>query len=215
MRDIIFLGAPGAGKGTVAKGVCARLDIPHISTGDMLRSAVAAGTALGKQAQAIMKAGDLVGDDLMIQIVRDRLSQPDCKNGFLLDGFPRTLLQAEALEQLSQAMDRPESQAILLEVDEDTVVRRISNRRICSQCGKVYNLITLAPKEDGRCDVDHQPLFQREDDREETVRTRFQVYLDNTQPLIQYYQDRNRLIRIDGQRDVDEVATDVLDHLER
>lgn len=213
MRGLIFLGAPGAGKGTVAKEVCKSLGIPHISTGDMLRAAVAAGTELGKQAQAIMNAGELVGDQLMIGIVRERLDQPDCQQGFLLDGFPRTLQQAEALESLTSDMAREASLAILLDVNEETVVRRISNRRVCTSCGKVYNLITLAPRREGVCDDDGQPLFQREDDREETVRNRFQIYLTNTQPLIQYYDDRGRLIRVDGERGVTEVANAVLEAL--
>jgi len=213
--DMVFLGPPGAGKGTYAKELVKLFNIPHISTGDMFREAVASGSELGKKVEEILKRGDLVPDDLTISIVKDRLSKEDCKNGFILDGFPRTVDQAKALDEILNFLGRELGYAFYFEVNEEVVVQRITNRRICKNCGKIYNLLTMPPKVDGKCDVCGGELFQREDDREEVVRNRYKVYMENTYPVIEYYQKQNKLFTIDGASGVDSVIKEVLNIVRR
>lgn len=213
--EMVFLGPPGAGKGTYAKELVKILNIPHISTGDMFREAVTSGSELGKKVEEILKRGDLVPDDLTISIVKERLSKEDCKNGFILDGFPRTVDQAKALDEILRSLGKELRYAFYFEVSEDLVVQRITNRRICKNCGKIYNLLTMPPKVDGKCDVCGGELYQREDDKEEVVRKRYKVYMENTYPVIEYYQKQNKLFTIDGASGVDSVIKEVLNIIRR
>ncbi|MEE4361300.1 MAG: adenylate kinase [Pseudomonadales bacterium] len=183
---IILLGAPGAGKGTQAKFITERLGIPQISTGDMLRAARSAGTPLGQEADRYMSAGELVPDDLIIALVKERITEPDCNGGYLLDGFPRTIPQAEALEQAGIAIDN----VIEIDVKDDEIVRRLSGRRVHEASGRVYHVEFNPPKREGLDDETGEPLIQRIDDREETVRKRLQVYHQQTRPLVDFYQER-------------------------
>ena len=180
---LILLGAPGAGKGTQAAFICRQYGIPQISTGDMLRAAVKAGTPLGQQAKAVMEAGQLVSDDLIINLVKERIAQPDCAAGFLFDGFPRTIAQAEALKQAGVKLD------YVLEIDVpfEAIVERMSGRRSHPASGRTYHIKFNPPKEPGKDDVTGEPLVQRDDDREETVKKRLDVYSQQTRPLVDYY----------------------------
>lgn len=181
---LMLLGGPGAGKGTQAANLMKQFNLPQISTGDMLRSAIAAGSALGLSAKKIMDAGQLVSDDIMIGLVKQRLAEPDCQNGFLLDGFPRTIVQAEALKEAFIDLDH----VIEIAVDDEEIVKRISGRRIHPRSGRVYHVVYNPPKAAGKDDVTGESLIQREDDKEETIRKRLQVYHEQTEPLIHYYQ---------------------------
>ncbi|MEN3042660.1 MAG: adenylate kinase [Fervidobacterium sp.] len=203
--NLIFLGPPGAGKGTYAKRIVEKYGIPHISTGDIFREAIAKGTELGKKVQDIVNSGNLVPDELTNALVEERLKQPDCENGFILDGYPRTINQAQALDIMLKNMKKELDGALYFEVDEETVVQRISTRRVCAKCGKVYNVITLPPKIEGRCDDCNSELIQREDDKEEIVRGRYRVYIEKTSPLIEYYRNQNKLFTLDGGKSVEEV----------
>ncbi len=207
---LVLLGAPGAGKGTVAKKLVERYGIPQISTGDLLRAAVAEQTELGKKAKSYMDAGELVPDSLVIDLIRHRLAQEDCKEGFILDGFPRTVAQAEALEQITDL-----DSVINLEVSDEEVVRRLSGRRTCKQCGAIYHIQNIPPKVPGKCDRCGGELFQRDDDREEAIRNRLKVYRSQTMPLLQYYEQRGKLYNVDGQAGVDNVTAEVVKILER
>ncbi len=202
---ITLMGPPGSGKGTQAQRLVEQYQVPQISTGDLLRAAVAAGTPLGQQAQAIMARGELVPDDLVIGIIRERLAEPDAERGFILDGFPRTVNQAKALDELLTDLDRPLQAAILLEVDEEAIVQRISGRRVCERCGAVYNIYTNPPAKDGICDVCGGPLVQRPDDNEVTVRQRLKVYREQTAPVLDYYRDQGKLQVVPGEGDVDAI----------
>ncbi len=212
--NLIFLGPPGAGKGTVAKDVVERFGVPHISTGDMLRDAVSAGSELGNKVKSVMESGQLVSDELLFDLVKDRLSQKDCENGFILDGYPRNVNQAEALDKILDELNLGLSGVIFLDVSEEEVVKRISNRRVCPKCSRVYNLISLKPKNDTVCDDDGTPLIQREDDKPETVRRRYNIYIDKTAPLIELYSNRNQIITIDASGSVDKVDEIVFNTLE-
>ena len=182
---LILLGAPGAGKGTQAQFICERFGIPQISTGDMLRAAVKAGTELGQQAKEVMDAGGLVSDDLIIALVKERIAEPDCEKGFLFDGFPRTIPQAEAMVEAGVDID----QVVEIAVDDEEIVARLSGRRVHPESGRVYHVIYNPPKVKGKDDVTGEPLVQRDDDTEETVRKRLNVYHEQTSPLIAFYQD--------------------------
>ncbi len=183
---IMLLGPPGSGKGTQAKFICERYGIPQISTGDMLRAAVQAGTELGERVKAIMDAGELVPDDVILALIRERIAQPDCADGFLLDGFPRTIAQAEGLEQMGVTLDW----VIEIEVPDEEIVKRLSGRRVHPGSGRVYHLLYNPPKEDCKDDVTGEPLIQRDDDKEETVRKRLEVYHRQTAPLVDFYRRR-------------------------
>jgi adenylate kinase len=211
--NLIFLGPPGAGKGTIAKGVVERFGVPHISTGDMLRAAVKSGSELGKKVKSVMDSGQLVSDDLLLDLVKDRLAQSDCEKGFILDGYPRNLEQAEALDTILEDLGKAAAKVVFLDVEEEEVVRRISSRRVCPECGRVYNVITLKPAKEGICDDDGASLIQREDDKEETVRNRFRIYVEKTSPLIKLYTDRNQIVTIDGSGSVDNVQKIVFNTL--
>lgn len=206
MRRLVFLGPPGAGKGTQAAGLSQRLGLTHLSTGDMLRAAVGAGTPLGREAKGFMDAGQLVPDDLVLRIIRERLAQPDAKAGFLLDGFPRTLAQAEALAKITD-LDR----VVEFEISEAVLLDRLTQRRSCPTCGTTYNLRTKPPRAPGVCDNDGIPLVQRSDDREEAVRTRIQVYRKQTAPLTEYYRRQGLLQAVDAAADPATVGRAIAD----
>jgi adenylate kinase len=209
---LLFFGPPGAGKGTQAKMVAEEFNVEHISTGDILREAVSKGTELGKKAKAIMDRGDLVPDEIMNGLVKEKLIELD---SFILDGYPRTLEQAQFLDRTLKELKKEIDAAILIDVSEEEVVRRISNRRVCPKCGKVYNLITLKPKEDEKCDVCGTKIVQRDDDKEEVVRGRYKVYKANTEPVIEYYRKNNKIITVNGAQDVEEVTKELFNILRR
>jgi adenylate kinase len=187
-RNVILLGGPGSGKGTQAERIVARFGMPHISTGEMLRAAVAQRTEMGLAAQKAMEAGELVPDEVVIGVVRDRLAEADAQDGFLLDGFPRTIAQAERLDAMLDEADRAVTQVILLDVPEDELVVRLAGRRMCKGCGKGYHVVFDPPEVEGVCDACGAELYQRSDDNEETVRNRLGVYRAQTEPLVGYYE---------------------------
>ncbi len=195
---LILLGPPGAGKGTQAKLLLERLTIPQVSTGDMLRAAVKAGSPLGQEAKQYMDRGALVPDAVIIGLVRERLQQPDCAGGYILDGFPRTVAQAEALEKTLGALHASLDHVVSLEVPTEDLVLRIAGRRTCRNCGAMYHVRFSPSKTDGRCDACGGTTYQREDDREETVRRRLTVYAEQTAPLISFYEVRGLLRRVSG-----------------
>jgi adenylate kinase len=206
--NLILLGPPGAGKGTQAERLQEDFPLAYVATGDILRAAVAEGTDLGTEAKAYMDRGDLVPDDVIIGVILDRLAEQDTEDGFLLDGFPRTAAQAEALDEALEKVSRRLSAALLIDVPPDDIVRRLSGRRVCPN-GHVYHVEHNPPKQEGRCDVDGEELTQRDDDREATIRKRLDVYREQTAPLVEYYDDRDILHRFDGTRS----PTEVHDHL--
>lgn len=207
---MIFLGPPGSGKGTQAKMVAERLGIPQISTGDMLRAAVGEGTPMGRKAKALMEQGALVSDEVVVGIVRERLTRADCEKGFILDGFPRTVAQADALGETLEELGKQLDAVVSLVVDGEAVVERIAGRRTCRDCGKMYHVRFDPPQAEGRCDVCGGELILRDDDREETIRKRLDVYREQTAPLIAYYQGRGLLSEVDGMRDIREVQQQIL-----
>ena len=192
-KNIILMGPPGAGKGTLAKQLMSALDLVHISTGDMFRDAIKAGTPLGKLAKSYIDNGHLVPDEVTIGLVKERLSQDDCAKGFLLDGFPRTLPQAEALKELSKEINRPIEVVVNLDCDNAELIRRISGRRVCKQCGAPYHVVTLKPKVEGVCDICGGPLYQRADDNEEALKVRLEHYVQDTKPLLDFYANEGLL----------------------
>ena len=210
---IILLGPPGAGKGTQAAGIVEKYNIPHISTGDIFRKNIKEGTDLGKKAKEDMDQGLLVPDELTVGLVTDRLSQDDCKNGFMLDGFPRNVAQAQQLGQYLNSVDLALDRVINIEVDKDILVGRAVGRRICKSCGATYHVEFNPPKVDGTCDVCGGELYQRADDNEETVSKRIQVYLDETKPLADYYSNEGIIANINGEQSIDKVFADIVDAL--
>lgn len=196
--NVILLGAPGAGKGTQAERIVARFGLPHISTGDMLRAAVANGTEMGLAAKKFMDAGALVPDEVVIGVVRDRLAEDDARDGFLLDGFPRTIEQAESLDGMLAEAERSITDVILLDVPEDELIQRLAGRRLCRECGKGYHVLFNQPRQEAVCDACGGELYQRDDDNETTVRNRLDVYRRQTEPLIGYYESRGVLKRVAG-----------------
>ncbi len=208
----LFLGAPGAGKGTQAALLARHLGVPHLSTGDLFRQAVREGTPLGREAQAYMDRGELVPDGVVVGMVRERLQG---ETGFVLDGFPRTLPQARALEEELAVLAAPLDAAVLLEVPEELILRRLTARRLCRSCGAVYHLEFHPPQVPGRCDRCGGELYQRDDDREETVRRRLEVYRQETAPVAQFYRERGLLHPVDGTGSEEEVSHRVLSALGR
>jgi len=210
MVNIIMLGPPGAGKGTQAKMLVERLGIPQISTGDMLREAVKEGTELGKKAKEFMDAGKLVPDEVVIGIVKERLAQPDCEKGFILDGFPRTIPQAEALDKVLEELGKKIDYVINVAVPNEELITRLTGRRTCRQCGAMYHVVFNPPKEEGKCDKCGGELYQRDDDKEETIRQRLEVYEAQTAPLIDYYGKKGVLYNIDGTGSIEEIFQGIL-----
>ena len=202
---IIMLGAPGAGKGTQAKQIADKYSIPHISTGDIFRSNIKNGTELGKKAKQYMDQGALVPDELTCDLVMDRIQQDDCKNGFVLDGFPRTIPQAEALDAALGKINEKMDYAIDVDVPDENIVNRMSGRRACLNCGATYHLVSIPPKVEGICDRCGSEIVLREDDKPETVQKRLKVYHEQTQPLIDYYKNQGILKSVDGTQPMDEV----------
>ena len=203
--NLILMGLPGAGKGTQAEKIIEKYQIPHISTGDMFRSAIKEGTELGAKAKSFMDQGALVPDEVTVGIVRERLGKDDCKNGYLLDGFPRTLKQAEALDQLLAELNAPIDYVIHIDVPKDKLLDRLTGRRVCPTCGATYHVIYNPPKVAEKCDVDGTTLDQREDDQPETVANRIEVNLEQTQPLLDFYQGKGKLVTINGDQDINDV----------
>ena len=207
---IIMLGAPGAGKGTQAKMIAEKYSIPHVSTGDIFRANIKNGTDLGKQAKEYMDAGKLVPDELTVKILLDRVAQDDCKNGYVLDGFPRTIPQAEVLENALNELGDKIDFAVNVDVPDENIVRRMSGRRACLKCGATYHIEHIPPKQEGICDTCGSELVLRDDDKPETVLNRLKVYHDQTQPLIDFYTERNVLKTVDGTRDMKDVFADII-----
>lgn len=200
MNNFIFLGPPGAGKGSLAVKVAADYKIPHISTGDIFRSNIKAQTPLGVKVKAIIDSGSLVSDEMTFELVKDRLAQADCKNGYILDGFPRTIPQAEMLETLVDDV-----KVVNFEIQDEIVIKRLSTRRVCKACGANYNVLTLKPKVEGVCDKCGGELYQRDDDKQESILHRMDVYREQTEPLINFYKDKGKITNLDAS-----IETDIL-----
>jgi adenylate kinase len=215
LRALILLGAPGAGKGTQAREVARIYDVPHLSTGDMFREHVAKGTELGLRAKPIMESGKLVPDEIVLEMVEDRVARKDCAAGFVLDGFPRTLPQAERLEEILSALPLRRALAVNLAVDDEAVVRRIVSRRTCNSCGAIYSTQAKMPRVDAKCDACGGEVIQRPDDREDVVRQRLAAYYEQTRPLIEFYRRRGQLLEVDGSKDIATVQRELLELLGR
>lgn len=212
--NLILMGLPGAGKGTQAEKINETYHIPHISTGDMFRLAIKEGTELGQKAKEYMDQGALVPDDVTIGIVKERLAKDDCKDGFLLDGFPRTVAQAEALQSLLSDMNESIDYVLRVEVPEEHLVERLAGRRICPTCGTTYHILYNPPQQEGICDNDGSQLIQREDDQAETVKNRLEVNVEQMKPLLDYYHDKGYLVTIDGDQEIDHVFKDIQSTIE-
>lgn len=210
MRGIILLGAPGSGKGTQAKKLSATYSTPQISTGDMLREAVKNGTEMGRQAKGFMDRGGLVPDEVVIGIVKDRLREKDCGEGFILDGFPRTIPQAQALDRVVKELGKEITTVLSLEVDEGEIMERLCGRRTCSGCGAMYHVRFNPPKSEGKCDKCGAPLLQREDDKEETIRARLVNYKKSTEPLIEYYRGTGKIRTVRASGEIDAIFQNIL-----
>lgn len=208
-QAVILLGAPGAGKGTQARELSKRFGIPQIATGDILRDAVKRQTPLGLAAEATMEAGALVPDEIVCGIVEQRIEEPDSKRGFILDGFPRTLVQAEFLDRVLQARRRGNPQVVNIRVEPEVLVKRLAGRRTCSICGEIYNVYFNPPKKEGVCDKDGGRLIQRADDNEQAIRERLRAYENQTSPLIDYYSGKNLLYEVDGDQRPEAIARDL------
>jgi len=212
---IVLLGAPGAGKGTQGEKLVKKYGFPHISTGDIFRAAIKEGTALGKQAKEYMDRGELVPDDLVVGIVRERLQQPDCRDGFLLDGFPRTAGQAEALDSVLANLGTPLTAVISVDVEQEELLERLTGRRVCKMCGATYHIRFNQPQVRNVCDKCGGELYQRGDDSVETVKQRLEVYRRQTEPLIAYYRERNLLVSVDGSKEIAKVFAEISSVLEK
>ena len=211
---IILLGPPGAGKGTQAKSISNRYSIPHISTGDIFRKNISENTPLGIEAKSYMDNGQLVPDEVTINMVKDRLQDDDCKNGYLLDGFPRTVSQAEALQKFIEDRDEKLDSALLINVPRDLILERMTGRRVCPSCGASYH-VKFNPANDGKCELCGSEVIQRKDDTVETVEERLDVYEKQTQPLIDYYREKNLLSQVDGTKAINEVFESICDVLSK
>lgn len=209
--NFILLGAPGAGKGTQAELLSQKLGIPHISTGDMLREEVKKGTPLGGKVRVYMAEGELVPDEIILEVMKKRLQQKDCEKGFILDGFPRTLVQAESLESLSKEIGKSIDRVIKIKISAEAVIGRLSARLVCELCGADYNLETRSPRETGICDLCGGKLEQRIDDRKEVILNRLQVYEKQTEPLETFYHKQGKLLEIDGGRNKEQVLAEILE----
>lgn len=207
---IIMLGAPGAGKGTQAKMIAEKCGIPHISTGDIFRANIKNGTELGAKAKEYMDKGLLVPDELVCDLVVDRIQQADCEKGYILDGFPRTIPQAEALEAALNAIEQKLDYAIAIDVPDENIINRMSGRRACVGCGATYHVVFNPTKVEGKCDVCGESLILRDDDKPETVKKRLDVYHTQTQPLIDFYTERKVLVEVDGTQSMDKVFDDIM-----
>ncbi|HTS68573.1 MAG TPA: adenylate kinase [Terriglobia bacterium] len=212
---LIFLGAPGAGKGTQAREVAKAFGIPQISTGDMLRDAVKKQTALGMAAKVKMEAGELVPDEVVCGIVEERINEPDCQNGFILDGFPRTLSQAQFVDRMVAAKGKGRPQVLDIEVSEDLLLKRLTGRATCAVCGEIYNIHFNPPKTEGVCDKDGGELLHRADDNETTIRQRLEAYHKQTRPLIEYYRAQGALLAVDGDKEPEAIAKGILELLSK
>lgn len=211
---IVLLGAPGAGKGTQAKKLIEKYGIPQISTGDLLRAAVSAGTALGKEAKSYMDKGELVPDSVVLGMVGERLKQDDCKKGYILDGFPRNTAQAEALDKMLAALNMSLTGAISVDVPFEDLMKRLTGRRTCKACGQMYNIYFSAPKKEGACDKCSGELYQRDDDKEATIKKRLEVYTAQTEPLMGYYRNKGIVKSVAGTGSIDEIFSKVCAILE-
>ncbi|MFC1500967.1 adenylate kinase [Elusimicrobiota bacterium] len=212
--NLILLGPPGAGKGTQAKLIASKFNLPHISTGDMFRETSSSGSELGKKLQRYMSEGKLVPDDVVIEVVRTRLTKADCKSGFLLDGFPRTVVQAKALDKNLSKEEKKIDLVLSIILDSEEIVKRLSSRRVCESCGASFNTISQPTKVEGICDLCDGKVVQRKDDNPETIRQRLKVYEEQTSPLIEYYSKNGILSQIDGSKAVEEVFKSVCDFIE-
>ena len=206
---LILIGAPGAGKGTQAEKLIEKLGIPSISTGNILREHMKNGTELGKKARGYVESGALVPDELIVGMLKARLSEADCEKGFILDGYPRTVAQAEALKDMGAGIDK----VVSIETDDDAIIRRMSGRRVCKSCGASYHLLYNKPEKDGVCSKCGAPLVQRDDDREETVRARLEVFHRQTEPVKAYYEKQGILIRVDGMGSIPDITKRIFDGL--
>jgi adenylate kinase len=211
---IVLLGAPGAGKGTQAKKLIEKYGIPQISTGDLLRAAVSAGTALGKEAKSYMDKGELVPDSVVLGMVEERLKQDDCKKGYILDGFPRNTAQAQALDKMLAALNMSLTGAVSVDVPFEDLMKRLTGRRTCKACGQMYNIYFSAPKKEGACDKCSGELYQRDDDKEATIKKRLEVYTAQTEPLMGYYRNKGILNSVAGTGSIDEIFSKVCAILE-
>lgn len=206
---LVLLGAPGAGKGTQAKKLIEKYGIPQISTGDLLRAAVAAGTPLGKEAKSFMDKGELVPDRVVLGMVEERIRQDDCKKGYILDGFPRNTAQAEALDHMLSGLHLPLTSALSVDVPFEDLMKRLTGRRTCRSCGQMFNIYSNPPRHEGKCDKCNGELFQRDDDREETIKKRLEVYNSQTAPLIDYYRRKGILKSVSGTGEIGEIFKSV------
>lgn len=210
---IIMLGAPGAGKGTQAEMISEKYGLPHISTGDIFRANIKNGTELGKEAKSYMDRGALVPDELTVKILLDRVAKEDCKNGYVLDGFPRNIPQAEVLDKELEKLGDKIDHAIDMEVPDENIISRMMGRRACVACGATYHIVNVPPKKEGICDKCGEPLILRDDDREETVKNRLNVYHEQTQPLIDFYEKKGILKTVDGTKDMMDVFREITEIL--